>query len=397
MGLNETPGAERIQIGFFGLRNAGKSSLINRITNQEVSLVSEVKGTTTDPVKKSMELLPLGPVTLIDTPGFDDEGVLGEQRVRRTREALAVCDLALLVTDHDRLSPEEQELLVLMERRDLPHLIVRNKTDCFPPNAVCGETMLTVSARDGSGVEELKNAMARAMQGREKRQRLVADLLAPGDTVVLVIPIDKAAPKGRLILPQQQVLRDVLDAGALSLVTGVERLEAALGGLRRDPALVITDSQVFASVIKRVPERLPLTSFSILMARYKGFLDEAVRGAAAINYLPDGARVLIGEGCTHHRQCDDIGTVKLPDWLQKHSGRRLEFSFTSGHGFSENPAEYDLIVHCGGCMLNDREMQNRMNAARAAGVPITNYGIAIAHMNGILRRSIAPLYNELPI
>ena len=388
MSLNDTPGAERIQIGFFGLRNAGKSSLVNRITNQEMSLVSEVKGTTTDPVRKSMELLPLGPVTIIDTPGFDDEGELGEQRVRKTGEVLAVCDIAVLVTEHEQLSSVENELCKLIAEREIPYVIVRSKADL--EEAPHGSE-ISVSAVDGTGIEELKERIGQLMQGREKKIRFVADLIRPGDTVVLVIPIDTSAPKGRLILPQQEAIRDILDAGAVSMVTGVEDLPDTLNKLKAPPALVITDSQAFGRVMKLVPEEIPLTSFSILMARYKGFLEQAVTGAAALDRLPEQGRILISEGCTHHRQCEDIGTVKLPAWIRKYTGLSPEFVFTSGHGFPEDLSGIDLIIHCGACMLNDREVQNRMRRAKEAGIPFTNYGTVIAKMNGILERSLRPI------
>lgn len=402
--MNDTPMAERTNIGFFGLRNAGKSSLVNKITNQEMSLVSDVKGTTTDPVKKSMELLPLGPVTIIDTPGFDDEGTLGEMRVRKTREVLAVCDIAVLVTEDSKLRPIEEELLTLIKDRGIPYVIVRSKTDLDGQGAQTAqntadsgdnrpavESVLPVSAKDGTGIEALKERLAHAMEGREKQTRLLADLLNPGETVVLVIPIDTAAPKGRLILPQQEAIRDILDAGAISIVTPVESIPDTLGRLKAAPDLVVTDSQAFGRVMQLVPADMPLTSFSILMARYKGFLNEALKGAEAIDTLQDGAKVLISEGCTHHRQCEDIGTVKLPAWLRKHTGKELDLTFTSGHGFPEDLTEYDIIIHCGACMLHDREVRNRMRLAEAAGVPFTNYGMAIAHMNGILARSVEPV------
>ena len=398
MSLNETPMAERTHIGFFGLRNAGKSSLVNRITNQQVSVVSEVKGTTTDPVRKSMELLPLGPVTIIDTPGYDDEGALGALRIARTKEVLSTCNIAVLVTEGAGTDPAEQELLDLIRERQIPCVIARNKTDLAGssvetelPQELKGFPVLSVSAESGEGVETLKNAIAGAAKGHEKETRLVADLIHPGDTVVLVIPIDTSAPKGRLILPQQQAIRDILDADAVSLVTSVERLSETLSCLKEDPSLVITDSQAFAKVMKLVPETIPLTSFSILMARYKGFLREAVEGAAAIDRLENHAKILIAEGCTHHRQCEDIGTVKLPMWLKKYTGKDFELTFTSGHGFPEHPEEFDLIIHCGACMLNDNEVLHRMQEAQKKAVPFTNYGTAIAHMNGILKRSIEML------
>lgn len=391
MSLHETPMAERIHIGFFGLRNAGKSSLVNRITNQEMSLVSEVKGTTTDPVKKSMELLPLGPVTIIDTPGFDDEGELGEMRVRKTMEVLAVCDIAVLVTEQEVLGSVELQMQELIRKRDIPLLIVHTKLDLKEQPQKNEQDDLYVSSVDGQGIEALKERLARCIKPGEKKIRFVADLVDPGDVVVLVIPIDSSAPKGRLIMPQQKALRDILDSGAIGVVTGIETLTDTLTSLKADPALVITDSQVFSHVMHLVREDIPLTSFSILMARYKGFLQEAVYGARAINELKDGARILISEGCTHHRQCEDIGTVKLQKWLSAYTGKKLKLSFSSGHGFPEELSEYDLIIHCGGCMLSDKEMQSRVRAAIAAGVPFTNYGTAIAHMNGILERSIDPV------
>ncbi len=403
MSLNETPTAERTHIGFFGLRNAGKSSLVNRITDQEMSLVSDIKGTTTDPVKKSMELLPLGPVTIIDTPGYDDEGSLGELRVKKMGEVLKICDIAVLVTEHPDLTPSEKELLELIRGRSIPYMIVKNKCDTDKDGSTDGagiddslaggskKSDIRVSALTGEGIEDLKECIARLIKETDKSIRFVADLLKPGDTVILVIPIDTSAPKGRLILPQQQALRDILDAGAVSMVTGVENLPDTLSSLKKEPALVITDSQAFGKVMKMVPENIPLTSFSILMARYKGFLKEALKGAETIGRLKEGANVLICEGCTHHRQCEDIGTVKLPKWLKEYTGRDLNLSFTSGHGFPEDLSPYDLIIHCGACMLNDREVAARMEAAKASSVPFTNYGTAIAFMNGILARSVAPV------
>lgn len=388
MSLNETPTAERTHIGFFGLRNAGKSSLVNRITGQEMSLVSDIKGTTTDPVRKSMELLPLGPVTIIDTPGYDDTGSLGKLRVKKTGDILKICDIAVLVTEHTEPDPVEHELITLIQERRIPYLIVKNKCDV---NEGMGFGNIRVSAVTGEGIEELKERIAGLARDTDKRIRFVADIIRPHDTVVLVIPIDTSAPKGRLILPQQQAIRDILYAGAVSLVTGVDDLPDTLASLKKEPELVITDSQAFGKVMKLVPESIPLTSFSILMARYKGFLGEALKGAESIGRLEDGAQVLICEGCTHHRQCEDIGTVKLPKWLKEYTGRDLNLSFTSGHGFPEDLSVYDLIIHCGACMLNDREVNNRMLAAQASSVPFTNYGTAIAFMNGILARSVAPV------
>jgi len=391
MGLNETPSAERVHIGFFGMRNAGKSSVVNRVTNQEMSLVSDVKGTTTDPVRKSMELLPLGPVTIIDTPGFDDEGALGKMRVGKTREVLAVCDIAVLVTENESLTESEKELLSLIEKRNIPHLVVHNKSDL---SGASGKAHggLFVSAKNNEGIEQLKEALA-SMAPKKKTVRFVADLIEAGDTVILVIPIDSSAPKGRIILPQQEAIRDILDAGAVSCVTGVETLADTIDSLKTKPALVITDSQAFSKVMKIVPEDIPLTSFSILMARYKGFLDAAVEGAHALDNLKDGSKVLIAEGCTHHRQCEDIGTVKLPAWIRRHTGAEPEFTFTSGHGFPDDLSDFDLVIHCGACMLNDNEVRNRMTAALDVGTPFTNYGTVIAHMNGILERSLRPIKN----
>ena len=390
MGLNETPSAERVQIGFFGLRNAGKSSLVNRITNQEMSLVSDVKGTTTDPVKKSMELLPLGPVTVIDTPGFDDEGELGSMRVARTKEVLAVCDIAVLVTENEALSAKELELKTLIEKRDIPFITVHNKTDLRGRPGDGGSGELYVSSLSGEGIEDVKNALAE-LAPKKKSVRFVADLIREGDTVVLVIPIDTSAPKGRIILPQQQAIRDILDVNAVSAVTGVENLGYTISSMKKPPALVITDSQAFAQVMKIVPEEIPLTSFSILMARYKGFLDQAVAGAKAIGTLGDGAHILISEGCTHHRQCEDIGTVKLPAMLRKKTGKELRFDYSSGHSFPDDLSSFDLVIHCGACMLGDNEVALRMKKAEAQGIPFTNYGTSIAYMNGILERSIAPI------
>lgn len=391
MGLNDQPSAERLHIGFFGLRNAGKSSLVNAVTGQRLSLVSAVKGTTTDPVQKAMELLPLGPVVIIDTPGIDDEGELGEMRVRRARQTLSKVDLAVLVTEAQRgLQPAEQELCALFEARGIPYLIARSKSDLLPEIPACGERELYVSAATGANIEQLKQAIGRLGQRPQPEQRLVGDLVAPGDLVVLVTPIDSAAPKGRLILPQQQTLRDLLDHGAISVTVQQTQLPAALASLAVRPRLVITDSQAFGPVSRDLPEDIPLTSFSILFARYKGNLPELVRGAAHLSRLKSGDRVLISEGCTHHRQCGDIGTVKLPAWIRSLTGQELRFEFTSGGEFPEDLSPYSLIVHCGGCMLNEREMKSRIRLAQEAGVPITNYGIAIAQAHGILRRALSP-------
>ena len=395
MTMNQTPSANREHIAFFGRRNAGKSSLLNAVTGQSIAVVSQVLGTTTDPVQKSMELLPLGPVVMIDTPGFDDEGELGSLRVKKAKQVLAKTDVAVLVAEAGKpLGPVERELLELFRQRELPFLIARSKADLSgrdQTQAQDGE--IYVSAQSGQGIVELKERLA-ALGRRESEPRLVGDLLRPGQLAVLVTPIDASAPKGRIILPQQQVLRDVLDADAVALVTKEFQLKEALEGLKQRPAMVITDSQVFGRVAAEVPQEIPLTSFSILMARYKGLLETAVRGVAAIDRLRDGDRILVAEGCTHHRQCEDIGTVKLPAWLRRHTGKELSFETSSGVGFPEDLSPYSLVLHCGGCMLNEREVQHRMRSAVEQGVPITNYGTAIAFVQGILRRSLS-LFPEL--
>ena len=393
MSLQETVSAERVHIGFFGKRNAGKSSLVNAVTGQELAVVSDVLGTTTDPVKKAMEILPLGPVVIIDTPGLDDLGELGEKRVKKAKQILAQTDLAVLVVDGTAgLAPEDEEIIRLFEERKLPYLVAMNKADLG--NAGKPEAddphALAVSALTGAGVYELKERLGAMAKGLENTRQLLGDLLTPGDLVVLVVPIDESAPKGRLILPQQQTLREVLDNNCMAVVCQDTELSDTLRALGKKPRLVITDSQAFGRVSKDVPADVPLTSFSILFARYKGELAELIRGAEAIGTLKDGDRVLISEGCTHHRQCGDIGTVKMPAWIRAHSGAEPEFSFTSGGEFPEDPSEYALIVHCGGCMLNAQEMKSRMERARKAGVPMVNYGAAIAKMHGILERSVEP-------
>lgn len=391
MGLNAQPSGERVHIGFFGLRNAGKSSMVNRVTGQTLSIVSDVKGTTTDPVQKAMELLPIGPVVIIDTPGIDDEGTLGEERVRRALRVLEKTDIAVLVTDSTRgLQPAEQELIELFRKREIPFVIAHNKADLTSVPVAMPENEIYVSAAADSNIRELKELIARAVKPTEPEKRLVADLLAPNDTVVLVVPIDSAAPKGRLILPQQQTIRDILEAGAISLVTRETELTRTLESLREPPRLVITDSQAFGIVDKLVPKNVRLTSFSILFARYKGNLRQAILGAAQLNSLQDGDTVLISEGCTHHRQCGDIGTEKLPNWIRRFTGKDVQFSFTAGNEFPEDVSKYALVVHCGGCMLNEREMQYRLRHSAERNVPMTNYGIAIAHMHGILDRALAP-------
>lgn len=390
--MNQTPSGERTHIAFLGRRNAGKSSLVNAFAGQEVSIVSDVRGTTTDPVSKSMELLPLGPVLLVDTPGIDDEGDLGELRVRRARQVLNRADLALLVADATApLGEAEQGLLELVRQKGIPCVVVHSKADLLADVPPAGEREIWVSARTGLNVRELREMAARAAATGGEARPLVADLLSPGDIAVLVVPIDKAAPKGRLILPQQQTIRDALEAGASSLVCRDTELASTLSALRRPPRLVITDSQAFKQVAATVPDDIPLTSFSILMARRKGSLEPSLRGVEALATLRDGDRVLIAEGCTHHRQCDDIGTVKLPRWIRASTGVEPAFSFTSGGDFPEDLSPYRLVVHCGGCMLNEREMRYRMRCCADQGVPVTNYGMLIAHMNGILPRALAPL------
>lgn len=388
--LNDTPLGERVHIGFFGRRNAGKSSLVNAVTGQAMAVVSETAGTTTDPVEKTMELLPIGPVLIIDTPGTDDVGALGEKRVARAREVLDRTDIAVLVVD-GAVGPtaDDRRLLALFEEKQVPYLVVMNK--CDVGSARMPADSIAVSARTGEGIEAFKKRLAAFGVAERCPKILVGDLVMPGDIVVLVIPIDSSAPKGRLILPQQMVIRDLLDAGATALCAQPGQLAGVLADLKAPPKLVITDSQVFDAVAKIVPEAVPLTSFSILMARYKGFLALAVSGAAAIKNLKDGDRVLIAEGCTHHRQCEDIGTVKLPRWLEAYTGAHLIFETASGKGFPGDLTRYALVVHCGGCMLGERAVLSRMRQAAAQHVPVTNYGVAIAQMNGILARSLAIL------
>lgn len=399
MSLNDTPSGERLRISFFGKRNAGKSSLVNSVTNQQLAVVSDTLGTTTDPVQKAMELLPLGPVLITDTPGFDDSGKLGELRVKRTKQILNKTDIAILVTDATRQQDvTELELLRIFEEKSIPFIIAKNKSDLLgevPVNEDGAGNVIYVSATEKTGIEELKERIGHLIPSDGNGLRLVGDIIEPGQLVVLVIPIDKAAPKGRLILPQQQAIRDILDVGAFAITTRDTELADLLEKLRasgQNPDLVITDSQAFEKVNKIVPKGIELTSFSILMARYKGFLDTAVKGARAIDELSDGDKILISEGCTHHRQCGDIGTVKLPKWLSERTGKNLVIETTSGADFPDSLEEYKLVIHCGGCMLSAREMVYRMKCAEDMNVPFTNYGIAIAYMKGILDRTIAPIY-----
>ncbi len=389
MSLNETPSGERTHIGFFGMRNAGKSSLVNAITGQELSVVSDVKGTTTDPVKKAMELLPLGPVVIIDTPGFDDEGKLGLERVKKTKEILDTCDIAVLVLDGATgMTETDKELLTLIKEREIPRITVWNKCDItLADKAAEGDSGVTVSSLTGEGIGELKERIARLIPDKVER-KLVGDLVAPSDLCVLVCPIDESAPKGRLILPQQQTIRDLMDHGAIPLVCRDTELEEVLNEHKIKPAMVITDSQAFKKVSAVVPNDIPLTSFSILMARYKGFLETAVHGIGAVKDLADGDRVLLAEGCTHHRQCNDIGTVKIPKWLKAYTGKDIVIETCSGNGFPEDLSGYKLIIHCGGCMLTENAVLARMRRAVSQNVPFTNYGIAIAFMTGILERSL---------
>lgn len=389
MSLNETVSAERPHIAFFGMRNAGKSSLVNAVTGQQLAVVSEVKGTTTDPVQKAMELLPMGPVVIIDTPGLDDEGELGELRVQRARQILAKTDIAVLVVDAQAgLSGQDRELLGLFKERGLPYCAAYNKADLLAERPELPKDSLYVSAKTGEGVTALKEKLGAFAGKAGNERRIVADLLSPGDLAMLVTPIDAAAPKGRMILPQQQTMRDILDAHCAFVTCQTEELAATLEMLAKKPKIVITDSQAFEKVAAVTPPDILLTSFSILFARYKGSLPTLVQGAVQLSKLKDGDPVLISEGCTHHRQCGDIGTVKLPGWIEKYTGVKPRYTFTSGGEFPEDPEGYKLVVHCGGCMLNEMEMKSRVGRAKKAGMPIVNYGVAIAQMHGILRRSL---------
>lgn len=415
MSLNNTPSAERLHIGIFGRRNAGKSSIINAITGQNLSIVSDVKGTTTDPVLKAMELLPLGPVVMIDTPGLDDEGVLGEMRIRKACQMLNKTDIAVLVIDSSvGMTDTDQRILKRIEDKKIPYVVVWNKMDLLTeknssentadkqtstanPDTFTDETAsahlsesqsIYVSTKTGKNIHELKALIARQIPSAKNDRRIVADLIRPNDFVVLVVPIDSSAPRGRLILPQQQAIRDILDAQASAIIVKDTELACTLQKLGSLPRLVITDSQVFKQVAKIVPPEIPLTSFSILFARYKGNLETVVKGANALDQLKDQDTVLISEGCTHHRQCDDIGTVKLPNLMRKYTGKEIRFEFTSGTEFPDDLSPYRMIIHCGGCMLGEREMKYRLKCAGDQKIPITNYGTAIAHMNGILKRSL---------
>ena len=394
MSLNSTPSADRVHIGIFGRRNAGKSSIINAITGQNLAIVSDTKGTTTDPVLKAMELLPLGPVVLIDTPGLDDEGALGKLRIEKAYQVLNKTDIALLVVDSSvGMTKEDEKILAKIRDKNIPYLVVYNKCDILPKMNSTTDYAISVSASAGTHIHELKERIAALAPQSTNSPPIVRDLLKPNDFVILVVPIAASAPKGRLILPQQQTIRDILEAGAISIVVKDSELKETLTALGKNPALVITDSQAFKEVSKVVPESIPLTSFSILFARHKGDLATVANGAHAIEKLKDGDMILISEGCTHHRQCEDIGTVKIPRLLTKYTGKDLHFSFTSGVEFPSDLSKYQLIIHCGGCTLNEREMKYRLRCAKDQEVPITNYGTAIAHMNGILKRSLKP-FNE---
>lgn len=400
MGLNETPRGERLHIALFGKRNAGKSSIINALTNQEIAIVSDQKGTTTDPVYKAMELLPLGPVVLIDTPGLDDEGELGKLRISKTKEVLAKTDAALLVVDSTTgFSSFEEDLLKEIKERKIPVLLLLNKTDLISENInelvenlkkTCEVPVIPVSAVEKKGIEEVKELLGAENVKEEENRRIVGDLIESSDFIVLVVPIDKAAPKGRLILPQQQTIRDILDSNAISIVVKETELSETLEKLGKKPKLVITDSQAFKTVSAQTPDDILLTSFSILFARYKGDLKKMVEGAAKVDFLKDGDKILMAEGCTHHRQCGDIGTVKLPNLILKKTGKKLIFETSSGNSFPEDLSQYAMVVHCGGCTLNEKEMKHRISRASSQNIPIVNYGILIAYLNGILERSLKP-------
>ena len=400
MGMNQTPASERVHVSFFGKRNAGKSSIINAVTGQDLAIVSSVMGTTTDPVYKTMELLPLGPVMVIDTPGIDDEGELGALRVHKSYQVLNKTDIAILVIDSTAGKGEEElELIHRFHKKGIPYLIVYNKIDLLSTEKIKNLAMsvrageVLVSASDGMNIQELKEKIASLKPEDTHKYPLIQDLIEPLDLVILVVPIDKAAPKGRLILPQQQTIRDILERGALSLVVRDTELKSTLDHFLAQgvcPKLVVTDSQAFARVSKAVPENITLTSFSILFSRYKGELETQLKGIAALSSIEDGDRILIAEGCTHHRQCGDIGTCKMPEWIRNYTGKKPVFEFTSGTEFPDDVSSYKIVVHCGGCMLNEREMKYRIACCQDQGVPITNYGILIAQVTGILKRSLGP-------
>ena len=394
MSLQNTPSSERLHIGFFGMRNAGKSSIVNAVTNQQLSVVSDVKGTTTDPVKKAMELLPLGPVVIIDTPGLDDEGTLGEMRVQKAKEVLSFTDIAVVVIDAQKgKSSQDIELIDAIKERKLPYIIAYNKADLLSETKKANDNEIYVSATTKENINALKDMLSNLSEKNKNEKPLISDLLTEGDLVVLVIPIDKAAPKGRLILPQQLVMRDILDHHCMCICCQDTELKNTLSMLSQKPKLIITDSQAFGKVAKDTPDDILMTSFSIIMARYKGDLSALVKGAKALENIKDNDKILIAEGCTHHRQCNDIGSVKMPKWIENFTNSKPQYEFSSGASFPDNLNEYSLIVHCGGCMLNEKEMKNRMIKTDAINVPIVNYGVAIAHMHGILKRSLLPFEN----
>ena len=398
MGMNETPSGERIHIGFFGRRNAGKSSLLNAVTGQNLAVVSDIKGTTTDPVQKTMEILPLGPVVVIDTPGFDDEGELGALRVQKTKQVLNKTDLAVLVVDAvEGLQACDVELLELFQKKQISYITAWNKSDLADKSKKAGDKEIYVSSVTGEGIYEFKERLARLIPQGNTSMQLIGDLIHPKEIVILVTPMDESAPKGRIILPQQMMLRNILDSGAIAMMSQPDELPDMLASLKQKPAMVVTDSQAFAQAAKDTPKDIPLTSFSILMARNKGLLTEAVRGVSMISQLKDGDKVLISEGCTHHRQCGDIGSVKLPNLLRQRTQKDIQIELSSGSGFPENLESYAMIIHCGGCMLTDRDLRFRMKTAAEQQVPMTNYGIAIAYMKGILQRSIAMLPEAMEV
>ncbi|MDD4397483.1 MAG: [FeFe] hydrogenase H-cluster maturation GTPase HydF [Sphaerochaetaceae bacterium] len=389
MEINDKISAERVHIAFFGMRNAGKSSVVNAVTSQDLSLVSDVKGTTTDPVRKTMELLPIGPVVIIDTPGIDDEGELGQMRVKRALKVLNQTDIAILVVDAvSGLQPDDQMLIDLFRKKEIRYIIAYNKADLLPSVPAAEGNTIYVSAKTKANINELRNLIGTLFSQAENTRQIVADLVSENDLVVLVVPIDSSAPKGRLILPQQQVIRELLECGAIAVVTREKELARTLESLGKKPRMVITDSQAFGVVSKIVPADIPLTSFSILFARYKGDLKTEVQGAAMLDRLKDGDTVLISEGCTHHRQCQDIGTVKLPAWIRDYTGKNLQFEYSSGTEFPDDLSKYAMVVHCGACMLSECEMKSRIRHALDEGKPITNYGVTIAHIHGILKRSL---------
>lgn len=391
MSLNQTPAGERIHIGFFGMVNAGKSSLVNKVTNQELSVVSDLEGTTTDVVKKNMELLPLGAVTIIDCPGFGDNSEIGEKRMKMAENAVNFTDIGILAVDSNKgMSKKDIELTELFKSKNIPFVIAYTKCDLLKDVPECKENEIYVSSKNGFNIEKLKEILG-TLKPEKQEKRILEGLVKAGDTIVLVMPIDASAPKGRIILPQQMTLREILDAGACAICCQDTDLTDTIAKLKREPDLVITDSQSFGKIMKILPESIPLTSFSILFARYKGELNELLDGASALDNLKDGSKILISEGCTHHRQCGDIGTVKLPAWIKNYTQKQVEFTFTQGGEFPENLKEFDIIIHCGGCMLNEKEMKSRMTRAKDQGVPMTNYGMVISKVNGILARAVAPL------